>query len=262
MRAGARISYCMRATVKGKRTFDRQTAIAMAAIVLCFMLTLGLVYILGGEGFISAINQSEPSEKCYLLCVGAYEDISLARGAAELAASQGGAGYVIVGELNEVVLAAYRNEEDARKVLDAGGVGASAYLKEVAVGEMPVKWARKEVRSSVEAALGYFGTVFDCFYETANLLAQDRLTLQDARTRVTVCTAEVNELRADYLEAVREEEDQRHTEIKLALVTALALLDNAELSGYTATELSAASSMRYQLVQLVICREALLAALQ
>ena len=48
----------------------------------------------------------------------------------------------------------------------------------------------------------------------------------------------------------------------LALVAALALLDNAELSGYTATELSAASSMRYQLVQLVLCREALLAALQ
>ena len=84
---------------------DRQNALAVAAVALCFMLTLGLCYFLGGEGFLLAFNQSEAEVKCYLLCSGAYENTELARAAAELVKSRGGAGYVILGETAEVVLA-------------------------------------------------------------------------------------------------------------------------------------------------------------
>ena len=61
---------------------DRQNALAVAAVALCFMLTLGLCYFLGGEGFLLAFNQSEGEVKCYLLCGGSYENVTLARNAA------------------------------------------------------------------------------------------------------------------------------------------------------------------------------------
>ena len=48
------------------------------------------------------------------------------------------------------------------------------------------------------------------------------------------------------------------TKIKLGLVTTLALLDNIDFSK---NEAQTASSIRYQLVQTVLCRQALMNAL-
>ena len=181
---------------------DRQNALAVAAVALCFMLTLGLTYFLGGEGFLAAFNQSEAEVKCYLLCGGAYESAELARSAAELVKSRGGAGYVLLGDSAEVVLSVYASEEEA----------------------------------------------------------ESTLTLADVATRVAVCRARVDELRGNFATAAREFSDARSTELKLALVTAVALIDNISLSE-SAGAPRAASSLRYQCVQLVLCREALLSAL-
>ena len=239
------------------RKSDRQNALAVAAVALCFMLTLGLAYLLGGEGFLLAFNQSDADEKCYLLCGGAYENVELAREAAEL--SRGGAGYVIVGEECEVVLAAYLTLEDAEKVLDGGGGGTGAYLKEVAVGAFDTAALGDDIADETESALGYFSLTFDCFTSAADGLSAGTLTASDVRTRLAVCRARVEELRTAFSDAAREVSDARATELKLALVTALALIDNVTV---TAADMygSAAviSSLRYQSVQLALCREALL----
>ena len=239
------------------RTSDRQNALAVAAVALCFMLTLGLAYLLGGEGFLLAFNQSDADEKCYLLCGGAYENVELAREAAELVKTRGGAGYVIVGEECEVVLAAYLTLEDAEKVLDGGGGGTGAYLKEVPVGAFDTAALGDDIADETESALGYFSLTFDCFTSAADGLSAGTLTASDVRIRLAVCRARVEELRTAFSDAAREVSDARATELKLALVTALALIDNvtaADMYGSAAV----ISSLRYQSVQLALCREALL----
>ena len=239
------------------RKSDRQNALAVAAVALCFMLTLGLAYLLGGEGFLLAFNQSDADEKCYLLCGGAYENVELAREAAELVKTRGGAGYVIVGEECEVVLAAYLTLEDAEKVLDGGGGGTGAYLKEVPVGAFDTAALGDDIADETESALGYFSLSFDCFTSAADGLSAGTLTASDVRIRLAVCRARVEELRTAFSDAAREVSDARATELKLALVTALALIDNviaADMYGSAAV----ISSLRYQSVQLALCREALL----
>ena len=239
---------------------DRQNALVVSAIALCFMLTLGLSYFLAGEGFLLAFNQSEADEKCYLLCAGSYENAELARNAAELVRSRGGAGYVMTKERAEVVLAAYKSREDAEKVVESGSAGGGAYILEVPVGEVSVSWAEESLRDAAKSALGYFDIVFDCLYETANGVAEGVLTLLDARTRVAVCRVRVEEMREDFLSRARDESGAECTELKLALVTAVALLENTELADAQG-EVKAVSSLRYQCVQLVLCREALFTAL-
>ena len=239
------------------RKSDRQNALAVAAVALCFMLTLGLTYLLGGEGFLLAFNKSDADEKCYLLCGGAYENVELAREAAELVKTRGGAGYVIVGEECEVVLAAYLAQEDAEKVLDGGGGGTGAYIKEIAVGALDPAVFGDDMEGETESALGYFSLAFDCFTSAADGLSEGTLTASDVRTRLAVCRARVEELRSGFSDAAREVSDTRATELKLALVTALALIDNATAADMHGSA-AIVSSLRYQSVQLVLCREALL----
>ena len=211
------------------------------------MLTLGLAYLLGGEGFLLAFNQSDADEKCYLLCGGAYENVELAREAAELVKTRGGAGYVIVGEECEVVLAAYLTLEDAENVLDGGGGGTGAYLKEVPVGAFDTAALGDDIADETESALGYFSLTFDCFTSAADGLSAGTLTASDVRIRLAVCRARVEELHTAFSDAAREVSDARATE----------LIDNvtaADMYGSAAV----ISSLRYQSVQLALCREALL----
>lgn len=238
------------------RKSDKQNALAVAAVALCFMLTLGLCYLIGGEGFLHAFNQSEGVVKCYLLCSGSYEDVTLARSAAELIKTRGGAGYVVTGERCEVVLAAYADREDAEKVMQSGSGGSGTYIKEVTVGEPDTDWASGSLKDAVDKALGYYDTVFETLYDAANGLAASTLTLTDVRTEIAVCRARVEELRGEFNSAAAGEDDARCTEVKLALVTAVALIDNVLLSD-SAGSAAAVSSLRYQCVQLVFCREAL-----
>ena len=64
------------------------------------------------------------------------------------------------------------------------------------------------------------------------------------RIRLAVCRARVEELHTAFSDAAREVSDTRATELKLALVTALALIDNvtaADMYGSAAV----ISSLRY-----------------
>lgn len=242
------------------RKSDRQNAIAVAAVVLCFMLTLGLVYLLGGEGFLLAFNQSDAEEKCYLLCAGAYENVVLARNAAELVRSRGGAGYVIAGEEYEVVLAAYPDREDAESVMENGSAGTGAYIKEIAVGAISTEWAGKSLAAEAEKALRYYADVFGCLTECADGVSAGVMTLTDVRTRLAVCRAGVEEMRSAFSAASSGSGDARVTELKLALVTAVALIDNVTAADVYGSA-GAVSSLRYQCVQLVLCRNALMSVL-
>lgn len=241
------------------RKIDKQNVLVVAAVVLCFMTTLGICYFAGGSGILSAINFGENEEKYYLLIGGAYEDISLARASAALICSRGGAGYVLTGDTHEVVLAVYASREDAEAVLNNGSSGG-AYIKEVNVKRSELKWADKESRKTVENALEYFPLAFGVLYELSNGLNGKIVTIADAKTRVAVLRSQIEEKRSIFNSATRDKSASQYTEIKLALVTALALIDNIEYStrlSSAETEAAAASSMRYQLVQLVLCRSAL-----
>lgn len=243
------------------RKTDKQNALVVAAVALCFMLTLALCRLLDGEGFLLAFEKSDESVKCYLLCGGEYEDIALARAAADVVKSRGGAGYVIVGERCEVVLAAYPDEETALSVAEGGGAGEGTYVKAVTVGEASADWAEGELRTATETALGYFDVVFDCLYAAANGIESGKMTPADARNSVTAMRERTDDMRAAYNAAAYGVTDPRCTEVKLALVTAVALLDNAEPdASHGAVKI--ASSLRYQCVQLVLCREALVQALK
>ena len=247
------------------RKSDKQNWLVVSAIVLCVMLTLGLCYLLNGEGFISALNYGENEEKYYLVCAGAYENIALARAEASLVKSRGGAGYVLLtDDAYNVVLAAYPSEEEAQAVLSNAASGG-AYVKEVCIGEVKSDWAEKDVRGSVEKALGYFGKTYSALREMADGLSDETLTSVDVKNRLDVLRAEIDALRSALNAATAGKDDARYTEVKLALVTAVALIDNAEIdassSSSSTARVNAASSLRYQTVQLILCRQSLASAL-
>lgn len=233
----------------------------VATVALCFMVTLGLCVFLGGDGFLAAFDYGADGPTYYLVCSGAYEDITLARNAAELVKTRGGAGYVIMSDLNEVVLSVYPDENSAQSVV-GGGAMQGAYLKEVPLGVLNVKWAAKEDRGAAEKALGYFDLAFGELYGIANGLYDKSVTLADAVTRIAVLRSRIDDLRTGFNTAAASRDGAEYTEVKLALVTTLALIDNIDSSGSGAGGLTGfLSSLRYQTVQLVMCRQALAAAL-
>lgn len=239
------------------RKSDKQNVLAAATVVLCIMFTLGLCYFLNGEGFLLALNYGEEGEKYYCVCAGAYEDLTLARSSAELVKSRGGAGYVIAGEeLNDVVLAVYANKEEAENVLGNAASGGS-YIKEISISEIKTDWADKALREDISEALGYFDIVFDKFKNLAEGLSGETLTLVDVRTSLAVLKSQIDEMRISFNNASSGKDDGKYTEIKLALVTAIALIENTEADAKSSSAVVAVSSLRYQSVQLVLCRQAL-----
>lgn len=232
----------------------------VATVALCFMVTLGFCVFLGGDGFLAAFNYGADGATYYMVCSGAYEDIALARNSAELIKTRGGAGYVIMAELNEVVLAVYPDEEAAQSVVGGGAI-TGAYIKEVPLGRIDVGWAEKEDRGAAEKALGYFDIVFGELYAIANGLYDESVTLTDAATRIAVLKSRVEDLRREFNSVSAGRDGAAYTELKLALVTAVALLDNIDI-GAAHSLTKTLSSVRYQTVQLVMCRQALAQALQ
>ena len=233
---------------------DKGNILAICAVALCVMITLGLCLALSGQGFIGAILfEGVQKDSVYLVCAGPYEDIILARNTAELVASRGGAGYMMGDGSFELVYAAYSNEEDAQGV--ASALGSGAYVKRIELKKSKLKWAQKDEKQAILAALEYYGVAFSTLYECANKLNTNEVTIEDVKIKIGVLRQQIEDIKRDFDKKSGDNGDARIVEIKVAIITALALVDNLELGK---TSAKAMSSLRYAAVQLVLLRQALM----
>ncbi|MCM1306000.1 MAG: hypothetical protein NC037_01870 [Bacteroides sp.] len=236
------------------RKAAKENIIVVCTIVLCFMVTIGLCTVLSGGGILGVFSASKSADSCaYAVAVGGYSDMTLARSTADLIKNRGGAGYVIGGDSIEIIYAVYPDGDSAKKVLDGLGDN-SAYVKEISINSYDLKWASGNIKTAAQTALGYYNKAFDALYDTANLLADGSIGAEDARTKIGVLTAQIGDIKSNFYQSTIDVDDENVTNIKLALITALALLDNVKTTG---TTVQFVSSMRYALVQLTLCRQAL-----
>ncbi len=235
------------------RKFDRQNAIVAATVVLCFMVTLGLVHLFSGEGLLSLFDKQE-GRTFYVIAKGGYKSRELALADAELIRSRGGAGYLYTGDGVEIYVSVYDNGEEANKVLENLGDGA-AYVKEIAVSAGDFEWLKKENKDTVDNALSYFDLTFDGLVSIASGLNSSAITTEAANTQKDILYRRLEELKSDFYENTQGIELSQINEIKVALITANALVANINTAGNVAEYLS---SVRYQSIQLVLLYAALM----
>lgn len=237
------------------RKIAKDNIIVVCTIVLCIMLTLALCVSFSEGGLLSVFNKVESkSQTMWAIACKGYSDISMARQSAEMIKSRGGAGYVQSGEEIEIIYAVYKSEEDAKKVL-AGLSDKSLYLKRYEISEGSFKWCKEDVKSAVGEALCYFDVFFDGLYDLSNKLNESKISVEDAKIEIKVLQAQIEDIKSAFYQKTANCNEEQITQIKLALVTTLALLDNIDFSKNVAL---VTSSIRYQLVQLVLCRQSLM----
>ena len=237
------------------RKIAKDNIIVVCTIVLCIMLTLALCVSFSEGGLLSVFNKVESkSQTIWAIACKGYSDMSTARQSAEMIKSRGGAGYVQSGDEIEIIYAVYKSEQDANKVLDRLS-DKSLYLKRYDVSEGSFKWCKSDMKSAVEEALCYFDVFFDGLYDLSNKLNESKISVEDAKIEIKVLKAQIEDIKSAFYQKTANCDEEQITQIKLALVTALALLDNVDFSkndAYTT------ASLRYQLVQGVLCRQALM----
>ncbi len=237
------------------RKIAKDNIIVVCTIVLCIMLTLALCVSFSEGGLLSVFNKVEnKSQTMWAIACKGYSDISMARQSAEMIKSRGGAGYVQSGEEIEIIYAVYKSEQDAKKVL-AGLSDKSLYLKRYDISEGSFKWCDGDLKNTVQNALNYFDVAFDSMYECSNLLNDSTIGIEDAKTKIKVLRAQIEDIKSVFYKKTANCNEEQITQIKLGLVTSLALLDNVDFSKNDAY---ATASLRYQLVQGVLCRQALM----
>ena len=238
------------------RKAAKENIVVVCTIALCFVLTLSLCAMFSGNGILGVFSASEGKggSTVYAITVGGFSDMTLARATSDVIRQRGGAGYVIEGESIEIIYAAYPDRESANGVLIALDE-SSAYIKEINIADSKLKWADSDVKPAVKNALGYYDIAFEVLYETANSLNNNTMNNDDARTKIRVLQSQIDDIKSVFYQNVAGRDSEQITEIKLALITALALLENVKTEGSVA---NFTSSVRYALVQLVLCRQALM----
>ena len=235
------------------RVEDKGNILCVCAVVLCVMLTLGLCLMLSGQGFIGAVMfEGVKSESVYFVCSGPYNDIVLARSSAELVKNRGGAGYMLASGGYELVYAAYSSKADAESV--SSGI-AGTYVKQIDIKKSKLKWADKEEKTASLAALEYYDIAFSTLTECADKLNAKQMTLADVKVKTSTLRQQIEDIKSVYSQNTPDDINSKTAEIKLAHMTALALIDNLTLNSGDA---SALSSLRYATVQLVLSRQALM----
>jgi hypothetical protein len=211
------------------RKSDKQNALIICTVVLCFMVTLGLCYLYSGDALLNLFG-TEKQTTYYAIAAGGYTDVTLARSNAAIMRQRGGAGYVrTADEQIEVLLAVYPNEETAASVL-AKLNDQSAYIKEINIAEGNFDWRSKSQKDIVDDALGYFETTYVSLYDLSNKLNSNDLELADARNQIDILYGKISNLKSDFYEKTASDSKSQTTDIKLALVTALALIENIDTS--------------------------------
>lgn len=237
------------------RKIAKDNIIVVCTIVLCIMLTLALCVSFSEGGLLSVFNKVESkSQTMWAIACKGYSDISMARQSAEMIKSRGGAGYVQSGDEIEIIYAVYKSEEDAKKVL-AGLSDKSLYLKRYDISEGSFKWCKEDIKSAVGEALCYFDVFFDGLYDLSNKLNESKISVEEAKIEIKVLQAQIEDIKSAFYHKTANYNEEQITQIKLGLVTSLALLDNVDFSKNDAY---ATASLRYQLVQGVLCRQALM----
>lgn len=238
------------------RKAAKENIVVVCTIALCFVLTLSLCAMFSGNGLLGVFSASGSGggSKVYAITVGGFSDMTLARATSDIIRQRGGAGYVIEGESIEIIYAAYPDRESANGVLIALDE-SSAYIKEIDISNSKLKWADSDIKPAVKNALAYYDRAFEVLYDVANSLNENTISTDDARTQIRVLQAQIEDVKSVFYQSVAGYDSEQITEIKLALITALALLENVKTEGSVA---SFTSSVRYALVQLVLCRQALM----
>ena len=233
----------------------KDNIIVVCTIVLCVMLTLALCVSFSEGGLVSVWNKVESNAQSVwaIACTG-YSDMTMARQSAEMIKSKGGAGYVLNLDGIEIIYAVYKSEDEANDVL-AKLADKSLYVKRFDISKGSFKWCDADLKNTVQNALNYFDVAFDSMYECSNLLNDSTIGIEDAKTKIKVLRAQIDDIKSVFYQNTANRSEEQITQIKLALVTTLALLDNIDFSKNVAL---VTSSIRYQLVQLVLCRQSLM----
>lgn len=237
------------------RKAAKENIIVVCTIALCFVLTLSLCAVFAGDGLLGVFSVSAGvrGSSVYAIAVGGYPDMTLARTTADLIRQRGGAGYVLEGDSIEIIYAVYPDEDSAKNVLSSLDEG-SAYIKKIDIASSKLKWAGSDIKPAVQNALGYYQIAFDTLYLTANALNGNTMTCDDARTQIRVLQVQIEDIKSVFYQNVAGQDSAQITEIKLALITAIALLENIKTESPVAVF---TSSVRYAGVQLVLCRQSL-----
>ena len=237
------------------RKIAKDNIIVVCTIVLCIMLTLALCVSFSEGGLLSVWNKVESNaQSVWAIACNGYSDMTMARQSADMIKSKGGAGYVLNLDGIEIIYAVYKSEDEANAVL-AKLSDKSLYIKKYDIAKGSFKWCKDDMKSAVESALGYFQIAFDKMFECSDSLNAGSIWIDDAKTAIKVLYTQIEDIKSAFYQNVANSNDERITQIKLGLVTTLALLDNIDFSKSAA---SVTSSIRYQLVQLVLCRQALM----
>ena len=241
---------------KKKRHGDNGIVIATAIITLLFVISAG--YLLGGDNLVNTVFQKEEvKEKTfYFLTTDTFDDVTIARQNADLIRARGGAGYVDMREGNRIILAVYPDEQSAKSVREKLGDN-SIIIVELPISKYTLDLKKKDLTEAGNDALKYFDIAFDGLYNLSNSLANNTITIEDVKVKINVLRTQIEDIKSTFYEKTKDANQDAITEIKVALVTCIAIIDAVEIGNYATT----LSSLRRQGVQLVYCYQSLKTAL-
>ncbi len=240
-----------------RKRFKSDNVVVVATVVVCFTLTLTACYFLGGQGLVDSVfGKSNGGGSYFFITTSGHEDTTLAHQNADLIRLRGGAGYVDLRQGNEVVIAVYPTSASAQSVLSKLGDG-SLVVREVPLSSYKIKVKDKALSTSLTSAAEAYNIAFDTLYNLSNSLANSALTVENVNVQIKILHSKIDEIKCAFYENTQESNLDVVTEMKVALVTCLAIIDGVLIEGEVAT----LSSLRRQCVQLAYCHQALSATL-
>jgi hypothetical protein len=126
------------------------------------------------------------------------------------------------------------------------------FVRPITIKPIELNIKDKALKKSVEDALTYFDLAFDTMYKLSNDLADERITIDDVNVKIRTLYAQIEDIKSVFYAQTQDCALDSITEIKLCLVTCLAIIDGVEIGDMAST----LSSLRRQTVQLVFCRSA------
>ena len=240
-----------------KKRKSNDNGVVIATVIKALACVISAGYLLGGDNLVNAVfKEKSEGATFYFLSTDTFDDSTIARQNAELIRLRGGAGYVDMREGNRVILAVYPDEQSAKSVYEKMGDN-SIVVWSIDIPSVKISMKNKELNRAVEEGLEYFDIAFDALYTMSNSLADGTMSIEDIKVQKSVLTSRIEEIKSVFYENTAGVGDNKITEIKVAIVTCLALVDGVEIGGLATT----LSSLRRQTVQLVYCHSALATAL-
>lgn len=226
--------------------------VVIATVVTVFVMTLTACYFLGGDKLVSALLEKDENRAFYFLCTEGVDDVTIAHQNADLIRYRGGAGYVDLKGGNRVILSVYPSEKSAQSVLEK--LDDDSILMEcVTTKNINLSLKDKSLKKQSENALTYFDIAFNGLYDMSNSLADNKMSVDDVKVQIGVLQGQIEDIKSVFYENTKNSSLDVITEIKLALVTCIAIVEGVEVTDYALT----LSSLRRQTVQLVFCFQAL-----